>query len=157
MLRKLFLQKKTLIVILVVTPLVVLGGIGSCLVSTIRFCDQTALPPEIPVYPNAVLVDQISKESVPAKYFLENSYFDAKNIYTTTSSLEDVFAFYNEIATCRRFGDGANCHGYISDYGRYFVYIESFKRDNPKSVNSYGVVIDWVGCSSRTIWKPFGD
>lgn len=108
-------------------------------------CKYSNIPPEAPVYPNSLLIEQKSS-GVGRRWPLLTSY------YVVSASPEDVVIFYTERGFCEEAtshtDDRVVCQGKSEPFGEYFAYIDLTPVDGK---THYTLAIRWRGCD--TTWE----
>lgn len=105
-------------------------------------CKRRNSPPEAPVYPYSMLVDQVSMGVGTSNWPMVT--FD----YVSTDSPDKIIAFYQERGSCRE-NEGyerAMCRGKARPFGEYFVYIDlaSYATEGK---TPYALELRWRGCT----------
>lgn len=104
-------------------------------------CQKFKLPPEVPIYPGSVLVQEISGGTDVAPVYEYH--------YTSTGSPEEIVNFYTaNKAQCHRTSGlkaGQVCTGDANPFGTYSVGID-FESDETESSTTYSISVLWTGC-----------
>lgn len=121
--------------------LFVLLCLGTWAALSIR-CERLNSPPEAPVYPYSMLVDQVSSGLGTSKWPMVTFY------YVSTDSPDKIIVFYQGGGSCRE-NEGyerITCHGKARPFGEYFVYIDlaSYATEGK---TSYVLELRWRGCT----------
>ena len=105
----------------------------------VSHCNKLEAIPEISVYPNSTVSDQVVREF--------DRHHRATLNYTVNAERDDVIVFFDERLSCTLSEDEQTtiCQSRLeSGTGDYFVYVP---RSESESSTTYSIEIRWQGCN----------
>jgi len=126
----------------IAAALAVLVCTGACVIYIVVYCVRANRPPKAPVYPESILVEQVSR-GVSTR-----SYRRLTSDYVTADPPEAVVAFYEDRGPCRDPGplNRVTCDGESVPFGEYFAYIDLASYET-NGETAYALEIRWRGCT----------
>jgi len=112
-----------------------------CVALAVVGCRRRSTPPDVPIYPQSVLVDQTEMGVETSNWPL------VTYEYTSSDTLEEIISFYRE-ASCEKIGDPQRemCQGEAVPFGEYVVYFDMDQTPYAADGLAYYVVeVRWRG------------
>ena len=126
--------------IFITLAVVVIVSLGCVLpFALVSHCDELEAIPEVYVFPNSTVSDQVVREF--------DRHHRATLNYTVTAERDEVIAFFAERLSCTLSGDEQTtiCQSPLeSGTGDYFVCVP---RSESESTTTYSIEIRWQGCN----------
>jgi hypothetical protein len=122
--------------------LAVLVCTGACVICNAVYCIRANRPPKAPIYPESILVEQVSSGvGTSSRPRLTSR-------YVTADPPEAVLAFYEDRGSCRDPVplNRVLCDGESVPFGEYFAYIDLASYET-NGETAYALEIKWRGCT----------